>query len=161
MIFERCFFLTGKYDKHVTGRISRKDYEILQKSGHSVRDAIEFFNREYSKDHRKAILRLKSKQLNDELDEYKKRYYSVKMEIKRLEKEIQDINKELGTNNEELSYHDEKIEKAIDSIRTIFDSRRALYNNVLELDDTIFEVKADNLGISVDEFKNMVVECVE
>lgn len=155
--------MVGKYDKQVGCRLSSADHDKLIRSGYSLRHAVEYFITDYYRNHEKINLQLKLKELNADLDYNKKKSYSIKMEIQRLNDEIKNIHEKLGnakTVENEVTYYDEKVQRAVESVQEIFDSK-PLIDNVLDLDEVIFKLKADNLGINIDEFKEILVENVK
>ena len=147
--------MVGKYDKTVSARISSRDHNLLKKSGHSVRDAVEFFNREYYNDNKIRGLRVEKEELINKLDDLKRQECIIQLDIERSEKRLANINQTLPEEN--ISYeYDDKVLNAVESVQVLYDKKRESLANVMELDETIFKVKSQNCELSVDEFKKIV-----
>jgi uncharacterized coiled-coil DUF342 family protein len=152
-----------KKSKIVSARLSMRESEKLQKTGYTVKDAINFFTNEYFKNNKNSELKLRLDNLIKNLEDYKKQKRNLEFNITEIKNEIKDIKEKLGGGDDtvkEVSYYDESIEKAIETVQSRYERKKGFISNVLELEEDIFVVSAKNADISLDEFKRLCLEKV-
>jgi chromosome segregation ATPase len=149
--------------KTVSARLSMRESEKLQKTGYTVKDAINFFTNEYFKNNKNFELKIRFNNLIKNLEDYEKQKRNLEFNINEIKNEIKDIKEKLGGDDDtikEVSYYDKSIEKAIKTVQSRYERKKGFISNVLELDEDIFVISAKNADISLDEFKKLCLEKV-
>lgn len=158
-----------KYDVQVNAKVKRETAKLLKDTGHPARDALEFFVRDFFSKKPWKIIQVNNFFLEKELTE-------IDEEIDRLEYDRIKIIDKIRSNNLELDNYSEKINKdkiieskysdsclvAVESIQEMYDKRAFLSeDSVFEvIDSSVFEIKARNCDMEVDEFKEAVSELI-
>lgn len=158
-----------KYDVQVNSKVKRETAKLLKDTGHPARDALEYFVRDFFSKKPWKIIQVNNFFLEKELNE-------INEELDRLEYDKIRIIDKIRNNNLELDKYSEKMTKdhitkskysdsclvAIESIQEMYDKRAFLReDSVFEvIDSSVFEIKARNCDMELDEFKEAVSELI-
>ena len=158
-----------KYDVQINSKVKRQTAKLLKDTGHPTRDALEYFVKDFFSKKPWKMLQVDNFFLEKELTE-------INEELDRLEYDKIKIIDKIRSNNLELDKYSEESSKdhitkskysdsclvAIESIQEMYDKRAFLSeDSVFEvIDSSVFEIKARNCDMEVDEFKEAVSELI-
>jgi len=157
-----------KYDVQLNSKVKRQTAKLMKLTGKPPRVSHEYFVRDYFSKRPWTKLKVENFFLEQDLE-------TINEEIDKLEYDKLKIIDKIRLNNTKLEEYNEEVESetrtekysktclmAIESIRTIYNK-----NNILEeesifdvVDESVFQLKAKNCDMDLEEFKEAVLEFI-
>lgn len=159
-----------KYDVQLNSKVKRQTAKLMKETGYPPRVSHEYFVRDFYSN--KPWIKLKVENFFLELDLEEINEKLDKLEFNKLK-----IIDKIRSNNSELEKYSDKVEDtktkhskytegcllAIESIKQMYEKRKFLSEDSVfdVIDSSVFELKARNCDMDLDEFKEAVSELID